>query len=313
MSSYQYKAYNLNFASCIQFRQLEVSQDKQIDVTISRGKIAWNPSLKPEEFRSWHIDGDDVYYYWQLSGKYLIRGGKEIIFDPSPDAISEYAIGLPILGPVLGMLLHQRNYLVLHGSGIKIDGNACLFLGYKGQGKSTMAATLYGRGHKLMADDIAAITFDEKDGLMLLPGFPQIKLWPDAVTAALNSNPEDMPEIYPDVPKRACPTFENFHHTSIPLKRIYILGSGGEQPEIKLLKPQEALKQIVGNSYVPMNLGNDFSQIKNAHQHFYDCTKLVNQVSVCSLKRPRSLDLLPKIANLVEQDMAKDTCLTVAN
>lgn len=309
MSNYKYKAYNLSFASCIALPQLQVSQDKQTDVTISWGKIDWHPPQEVERNVCWHVDGDDVYFYWQFSGKYLLRGGKEIIIEPLPEVTREHIIGLPILGPVMAMILHQRNYLILHASGIKIGDHACVFLGCKRQGKSTMAATLYGRGNKMMADDIAAVTLDTQGNFILLPGFPQIKLWPDSVIAALgNDNPENLPEVYPNAVKRACPTFDNFFSESLPLKRIYILGSA-EQPEIKSCSVQEAVKHLVGNSYIPIALGNKFVQSGNAAQHFYDCTKIVNQIDVCSLNRPRSLDLLPEVAQLVEQDMTSKYCL----
>ena len=304
MSSYKYQAYNLNFETCLALPQLQTSLAEKADVKVSWGKIDWHPPQQIEGHRCWQIEGKDVYFYWQFSGKYLLRDGKEIIIDPLPEVNSEHIIGLPILGPIMAMLLHQRNYFVLHASGIKIGDRACVFLGCKGQGKSTMAATLYGRGHQLVADDIAAITLDSGGQAILLPGFPQIRLWPDSVTAALgDANPERLPEIYPNIAKRACPTFNNFFDQSLPLERIYILGSG-ERPQIESLSIQEAIKQLVGNSYIPMTLGNYFVQSGSVAQHFYDCTKVVKQVKVCSLNRPRSLDLLPEVAELVERDLS---------
>lgn len=309
MFDYKYKAYNLNFNTCIPLPQLPVSNSEQTDVTISWGKIDWQPANINAEHRCWHVDGNNVYFYWQFSGKYLVRGGKEIIIDPLPELDSEHIIGLPLLGPLMAMLLQQRGYFILHASGIKIEDRACVFLGCKGQGKSTMAATLYGRGHQLVADDIAAISLNSAGEPTLLPGFPQIRLWPDSVRAALgHENPETLPEIYPNVTKRACPTFENFYSQSLPLKRIYILGSA-KKPEIKLLPIQEAIKHLIGNSYIPMTLGSDFVNSGYSPKHFQDCTEIIKQVEICSLDRPRSLDLLPEIARLVEQDMTPKHCL----
>jgi len=184
-----------------------------------------------------------------------------------------------------------------------------VFLGCKGQGKSTMAATLYNRGNESLTDDITAVTFNSKGEAILLSGFPQIKLWPDSVTAALgNDDPSSLPEVYPNAAKRACPTFENFYSQSLLLKRIYILGSA-EQPEIKPLPVQEAIKQLIGNSYIPITLGKDFANSDFSSKHFQDCIKVIKQVDICSLNRPRSLDLLPKVARLVEQDMIAERCL----
>ena len=313
MSNYKYRAYNLNFASCIPIPQLQVSTSEQTDVTISMGKIDWDPPKELPQHRCWYIDGEDVYFYWQFSGKYLLKGGKEIIIEPLPEVDSNHIIGIPLRAAVMGMLLQQRGHLILHASAIKIGHEACVFLGCKGQGKSTMAATLYNRGNQSLADDIAAVTFNSDGEAILLSGFPQIKLWPDSVTAALgNEDPSSLPEVYPNAAKRACPTFDNFHPQSLPLKRIYILGSA-EQPEIKPMSVQEAIKHLVGNSYIPMTLGKDFVDSGFSSKHFQDCTKVIRKVDICSLNRPRSLDLLPEVARLVEQDMAPEHCLKAAS
>lgn len=306
MLDYQYKAFNLNFKTCLPLPQLPVSQAERVDVTVNWGKIDWQPANINTEHRCWHVDGDDVYFYWQFSGKYLVRGGKEIIIDPLPEVDSLHIIGLPLLGPLMAMLLQQRGYFVLHGSGVKIGDRACLFLGCKGQGKSTMAATLYGRGHKLVADDIAAIALNSTGEPTLVPGFPQIRLWPDSVTAALgHENPETLPEIYPNVTKRACPTFDNFHARSLPLQRIYILGSA-PQPTSQPLPIQAAIAHLISNSYIPMTLGQDFVNSGFSAKHLQDCTGMIKQTEVYSLDRPRDLDLLPEVARLVEEDLTRE-------
>jgi hypothetical protein len=201
------------------------------------------------------------------------------------------------------MLLHQRQYLVLHASAMAIGDSAAVFLGPKGQGKSTMAATLYGRGHKQMTDDAAAININSDASPILLPGFPQIKLWPEAVTAALGDNPEELRKIHPQVEKRARPTIDNFLQKSLPLKRVYIL-SQGSNVEIKPLSIQEAVTKLIANSYIPMLLGNKFLQTETTALHLRQCTHIAKNIPIYSLERPRSLDLLPKVAQLVEEDLA---------
>jgi len=47
-----------------------------------------------------------------------------------------------------------------------VNGNAVVFLGNKGYGKSTMAATLYARGHSFLADDLVLIVRDQLDLLL---------------------------------------------------------------------------------------------------------------------------------------------------
>ncbi len=307
---YKYTAYGLAIESAMPLPELPISKTASAEVTIHYQTIDWQPPECAEEYRYWHIEEESAYFYWKYGGKFLVRGGREIIVDPIPNLEEDYIIRQPILGPLLGMILHQRNYLILHGSGVKIGDRACLFLGVKGQGKSTMAATFYGQGHQMMVDDVAAIAFDDSGNPILLPGFPQIKLWPDSVKSALGDRPENFRKIHPLIEKRARPTFDGFFSKSLPLERIYILQIGSNLG-IKQLNPQEAIKELIGNSYIAMTLGQKFSQLNNISQHLRHSATIVNKIPICSLERLRSLDLLPEVACLVEKDMRGERCLTI--
>ena len=309
---HKYTAYGLGIHSTMLLPELPAAEDATAEVKIEYQKIDWVPPECAQEFRYWHIEGDSAYFYWKYGGKFLVRGGTEIIVDPIPNLDEDYIIRQPILGPLLGMILHQRNYLILHASGVKIGNRACLFLGAKGQGKSTMAATLYGQGHQMMTDDVAAISFNDSGNPTLLPGFPQIKLWPDSVKSALGDCPESFSKIHPLIEKRARPTFDGFFSKPLPLQRIYILQSGSNFG-IQELNPQEAIKQLIGHSYVAMTLGDKFSQLDNVAQHFHQSATLVNKVTICSLERPRSLDLLPEVVRLIEKDVNQQSSLTMAS
>ena len=241
---YNYTAYNLNISSAILLPELQASTHQIADVVITFGKVDLTLPQPEPTWDYFHLEGDSAYLYWKVVGKFLVKSGYEIIIDPLPD-VEERVLRLPLLGAVLAMLLHQRQYLVLHASAMAIGDSAAVFLGPKGQGKSTMAATLYGRGHKQMTDDAAAINIDSDSDTppILLPGFPQIKLWPEAATAALGDNPEKLRKIHPEVEKRARPTVENFLQKSLPLKRVYILSQGSDI-KIKPLQIHVVRKEV---------------------------------------------------------------------
>ena len=47
----------------------------------------------------------------------------------------------------MGIVLYQRNLLVLHASAVNIAGGAVVFLGVSGEGKSSTAATFVTHGY----------------------------------------------------------------------------------------------------------------------------------------------------------------------
>jgi hypothetical protein len=216
--------------------------------------------------------------------------------------VEERVIRLPLLGAVLAVLLHQRGFLVLHASSVAVNGGAVAFLGEKGWGKSTMAATLYARGHNLMADDVVALDISGTKSPMVLPGFPQLKLWPEAIASSLGDDPETLPQIHPQVEKRARRAADRFLHEALPLRRIYVL-CGGPTPTLRALQPQKAILQLISNSYMA-RFGKQLLQGVGASSHLHQCTSIIKDVPIYRLERPRSLPLLPAIAQLVEEDLS---------
>ncbi|MDO9362532.1 MAG: hypothetical protein Q7T60_06370 [Sphingopyxis sp.] len=108
-------------------------------------------------------------------GAFLVRpGGGEIAVDLDP-AFDTRLLALPLLGPAIAILLHRLGHLVLHGSAIELGGKAEIFLGDKGAGKSTTAASLVAAGHPLIADDVVAICLSG-DAPVVAAGYQAMKL-----------------------------------------------------------------------------------------------------------------------------------------
>lgn len=298
---YRYSAYGLTICAALPLPELQPSSGTDADVVVRFDRLDWSPG-DGSNWKSFEVDRDDVYLYWKAVGKFLIRSGKEIIIDPLPDT-TDALIRLPLLGSALAVILHQRGVLVLHASAVAIHDCAAVFIGPKGQGKSTMAATLCSRGHQLLADDVTAINIQSIENPIVLPGFPQIKLYPEAAIAALGDNPDCLNRIHPDVEKRARPV-DRFIQAALPLKRIYVLAQGPSL-KIKSLSPQDALAKLLANSYVAYLLGNGFSRTNTA-LHLHQCAKLASTLTLSCLERPRSLALLPSVGELVENDLFSD-------
>jgi hypothetical protein len=293
-----YRAYGLCIQSELKLPELVATDNRGEAVVIRFGEVEPLPAEVDSQFHSFWATPQEVCLCFRDGGAYLIRNGNEIIIQPSPN-VAEQVIRLGVLGPALSMLLHQRGLLVLHGSAMLVDGQAIACLGNSGDGKSTMAAALTRRGHSLVADDLAVVDFDSDQVPFLLPGFPQLKLWPEAVTV-LGDNPDDLARLHPAMEKRARRIGnENFSADILPLRRIYVLQEA-DTLGIELLSRQQAFIELVRYSHNALLL----DQTGSAAHHFQQCTQLVRQVRVCRLNRPRDLTLLPEVAHCIEADLA---------
>jgi hypothetical protein len=296
---YSYSAYGLGFNSALALPELIAGAETEADIMIRAGavrQLAAEAGLCPDH--PFHITPAGTYLFFSEVGAFLIREGREILIDPYPN-VEERVIRLPLLGAVLAVLLQQRGKLVLHASAVALEGQAVIFVGNKGYGKSTLAAALYGRGHELLADDVVAIDLENGSHPMVLPGFPQLKLYPDAVSAALRDNPDDLPEIAANVGKRSRKAEQNFATGARPLHAVYALG-GALEVRISQLHPQEAVKTLIANSYMA-RFASQWQQNGVAATNLRQCTTLASQIPVRLLERPYDLPALGSVAQAVEE------------
>jgi hypothetical protein len=294
---FSYTAYGLGIHSVLPLPELE-GKEAAADVVVHLGQVDRSRLEVVDEYHAFWADSKEACHFFKDAGAFLVRGGREIIVDPVPEA-DERAIRLSLLGPAFALILLQRGRLVLHGSSIAVSGSTVAFVGGHGWGKSTMAAALHNRGHHMVTDDVMAI--DIGSGCpMVIPSFPQFKLWPQAVTT-LENVPETLPLVLSSSEKRALRVARRFAQTSLPLKRLYVLA---KRPtlEIEPLSPRQALVELMRHSY-GARFGKQFLQITGTTRYFTQCASLANSVQVCRLKRPPCLSELNELARFVEADL----------
>jgi hypothetical protein len=129
---------------------------------------------------TWQIAGQQFLLRIPSVARFLLTAGKEIAFEAEPGADAG-DIPIFILGTAFGILLHQREQIVLHASAVRVNGKAILFCGPSGAGKSTLAAALAQRGYRLITDDFCAITVTEAGTPMVHPDGRRLKLWAQAI------------------------------------------------------------------------------------------------------------------------------------
>lgn len=266
------------------------------DVTIRLGMIDRPPlAVAPDSKAAFDVRPGEAYFFYPLAGKFLIRAGCEITLAPIEGADAGNLRFLT-LGVALGITLHMRGRLALHASAVVVNGRAVAFLGESGEGKSTLAARLLRRGHTLLTDDVLALSSDQGE-TRAWPGFPQLKLWPDALRD-MGDDPEALPTLLSVSEKRSYRLQERFAGGSLPLQRIYVLG-GGHAISSTPLEPQQAFQELAGNTYALRFIGAAGSTA----EHLRQCAHLVRTVQIHRLRRPYRLDQLDAVAELIEREM----------
>jgi hypothetical protein len=289
-----YFAYGLRIRSELALPELAES-GSAADVTIRFGSVDHSQMGLPEDGLLWATE-DEACISFAGIGSFLVRGGREIVVDPAPGE-DERWVRNAVLGPVMGALLYQRGWLTLHASATSSGGAAVAFMADQRWGKSTMAAAMCAHGHHLVADDITAVKNDG-DRPIVSPGYPLLKLWPEAA-AAVGENPAALLEIMPNVHKRGLRARRESSPEPLPLGCIYVLDQG-DAPEIEPLRSQEALIEVVRNTY-----GRRLFQAVRTGSHLHQCADVINSVPVRRLKRPYSLTALSDVVRLVEEDLAQ--------
>ena len=294
---YYYRAYGLTIGSQLSLPELiEVPQAKvQVTVRLDDRPAPASITGAPHEFRRTR---DETLLSWSQVGSFRVRAGEEIIFQPAAGA-HERLTRDALLGVVMGELLRQRGLLVLHASAVAVGDSIVAFVGGKKQGKSTLAATLCARGNKLMADDVVAVDFLDDGPPTVVPAFPHLRMWPDAI-ASLGLDPEALPEVVWSG-KRYVEVNGNFRGRPGPLVGVFLLGDG-DSPGIEPMTGGEALTNLLGNSYAGRAMQSCFQPAESSD--FLKCARLVRGDLVYHLKYPRSLELLPTVAKMVEDHVA---------
>ena len=296
-----YKAYGLTLSSAIPLPELPAGTGP-VDVAIRVGRVTRIPDALDERGAGFWVAEGQACHFRKEAGAFLASGGTELLVDPNPTAPPE-VVRLSILGPGLGLILQQRGVFALHGSAVVMDGAAVVFLGQNGAGKSTMAALMHARGHRLLADDVTPLDIADED-IRVVPSFPQIKLWPDS--ASVVGSAEQMPVLHPSYEKRALRPAVGFSSEPVALRRLYVL-QGGATIELQRVDDFAAVQYLMACWY-GARFGSAFARAIDQRAHFVSCTRLAKRVPVRVLRRPATLgkdpDLAAKLEAVVLTDLA---------
>ena len=291
---HRYLAFGLEIASAVRFPEL-LEGDGSADVEIHQAAPLPRRSLGPRTTLETPVGPNE----WRLTygdvGVMTVRDGRRIEVAPVHGA-SRRTVRLAVLGQGMAVLLHQRGFLVLHASAVEIAGRAVAFLGDSGSGKSTLAAALHARGHRLVADDVVAVRIG-RQGPEVYAGFPQLKLWPDALTA-LGCDATTLRRVEPGLDQRARRIDGGVADRSVlPLAQLHVVDEG-EAVELTRLRPHDALLALVRFAYGIQRLEG-----VTGIEHFRARSEIVQRSPVYRLSRPWDLAEMRTVVERVEREV----------
>jgi hypothetical protein len=272
--------------------------DSVPEVTIRYGEV---PRALP--------DANMVGPTWQIAGKrflldvpniarFLLENGNRIVFAPESEASAE-EVPIFILGTVFGILLHQREQIVLHASAVEVNGRAVAFCGSSGAGKSTLAAALAQRGYRLLTDDVCAITLSSKGAPMVHPDGRQLKLWAEAIEKLQlqhlrGARVSGRLEKFYVEPRRAT-------NKPLPVGAIYMLREAvpSYRPGVEPTNVVDAAVLLRNNAYRPLLV----APFKQTEDYFHAAAQIASQAGFFILTRPRDFAAVPAVVSWLERGL----------
>lgn len=297
-SNYFYVTFGLRIESQISFPEL-ITGTNDINVAIRLEKPEKFPKIhrkinKNDGLNFIRYSKFDICFIWE--GKHLFRviNGEEIIIN-SESYVNSVLFRSFILNQGLGVLLHQRGFLVLHCSAVSINGEVVAFCGWPQEGKSTIAAALNKKGYPLVVDDVMAIRFGINNEPFVFSSFPRIKLYKHVINH-IGDETDLFEKIHPNLKKVSYTPVNMFNVNPLPLKIIYHLEKSNKN-QITDKRSQDALVDLLKQSYL-INLFDKHER----QQNLYQCSKLLKNTPIKRLEREQSLQTLPQLIKLIEKD-----------
>lgn len=266
------------------------------DVTIRLGAVP--PSLEGAHTARATFDIAGDLFLLRIPGiaRFLLTAGREMRVEAERGAtLSDVAIF--ITGSVFGILLHQREQVVLHASAVRVGTRAVLFCGASGAGKSTMAAALGQRGYAMLTDDFCAVTIGasgvpqaQSDGRLL-------KLWARSVEK-LDLGARRGTAVRPGLEKFYVePHAPN--EDALPIGAVYVLREtrSSMQDGIEALNLAVAARQVRRNAYRQRMV----RLLRQHDRYLKSAAAILGKAGMFYLSRPFDYDAMPGVIDGLER------------
>jgi hypothetical protein len=249
-------------------------------------------------------EASDTEFLLRLPGiaNYYVRDGVEIVVHRDAEG-PELDVRSYLMGNLFAVLCHQRGLLPLHASAIATPQGAVAFLGASGAGKSSIAAFLARRGHRILADDICLVDPAAPRDRRVLPMAPWLKLW-SATLDAMGESSQGLPRIFSDDEKYRYVLQQPEAPT--PLAELILLERAEDQTEdqgvtsFEALAPVHALHAVLDFTYQSWLV----RATGRMDRYFVRCGQALDGVRVTRMRRPWGFEAMDRTLEALETHLA---------
>ena len=246
--------------------------------------------------------GDEVRVYWGNGLHISVQNGSCITVD-TPEDISDTFVDFALMGVGIGILLHQRDVFALHASAVSIEGRTAVFVGQKGEGKSTTSIALGTRPScEFICDDVVALHIDDQGRAWVWPDWGMAKLRPQVAEYIFGDEMHQMDlvdfgdegrYIFQDGRVEGPRQVDCIYKCEFDKER-------SEGVEIVPINKRQSMVELLKNSYAPRFLGDS----ARPDRYMEYATSVTNAVSLKRLVRPYRLDIIPEVGSQIDSDLA---------
>jgi hypothetical protein len=171
---YTYEAFGLTISSEIECKELLLGKgNSDVVITLEPSPNRYKVELKHKR----HViePNGDFYFHVPNVASFFVSKGNSVLVSPAPNASKE-ELKMYLLGTIMAIILFQRKLIPFHCGCIKTPKGAVLIAADSGVGKSSLIASFYKKGYKILSDDLCAINISDNNTPLIIGSYPRLKL-----------------------------------------------------------------------------------------------------------------------------------------